>query len=167
MCVYVGGGLARCHLGGLSPTPLPGHPRPPEALGTREQPWAWGEASHARERGARAAAQRTEAEAEEAAPSPGEAWKAGFSRWGARLEEVHARGQTFLAFDLGHPCPQPEPAGPAHPLSSLARGRRCCCCGRGSWGAGPGHQGSGEPPGLVTASAAFLARLEGVGSGER
>lgn len=62
------------------PTPLPGHPRPPEALGTLEQPWAWGEASNASERGARAAAQRPEAGG--AAPSPGEALELGLFQVG-------------------------------------------------------------------------------------
>lgn len=57
------------------------------------------------------------------------------TRWGARLEEVQARSQTFLAFDLGHPCPRLEPAAPAHPESPLpTRLLRA----RGARGTGPG-----------------------------
>lgn len=149
------------------PNPFPGHPRSPEALETLEQPWAWSEESKASERRARATAQEIETEgaAQEPTPSPAEAWNAGFPPGeGHGWSKFIPGGQMFLAFDIGHPCPPLELTAPAHPESLL---RTRLLRARGAWGTGPGHQGSGEPSGLVTASAAFLARLEGVGWGER
>lgn len=97
-------------------------------------------------------------------PSPAEAWSGGFPRVGGMAGGSPCQGAEFLAFDLSHLCPQLQPAAPAHPGSPL---RTRLLRARGVRGTGPGHQGSGEPPGLVTASAAFLARLEGAGWGER
>lgn len=64
-------------------------------------------------------------------------------------------GQTFLPCDLGLLCPQLKPPAPAHPKNPL---HTWLLWARELLELAPGHQGSGELPGLVGASAAFLAR---------
>lgn len=71
-------------------------------------------------------------------------------------------GQTFLAFDLS---PRTHSSN-LLPLLVAEPSPHAAAAGTGSAGKWPrGHQGSGEPPGLVTASAAFLAQCWTGGSG--
>lgn len=73
-------------------------------------------------------------------------------------------GQTFLPCDLGLLCPQLKPPAPAHPKNPL---RTWLLWARELLELARGHQGSGELPGLVGASAAFLAWSVGGGRDER
>lgn len=121
------------------PSPSLGPPTAPEAVGTLEQPWAWGEESKASDggqghcsgdggrRGSKGAAPKTLRGLEWWAISP--------PGGGAPPKEVQARGQTFQAFDLRHWCPQLEPAAPAHPVSPLPT---WLLRARGARGTGPG-----------------------------